>query len=541
MANTASYHPLLNCLVTRNILKHVDRSLRKHLRLVCSHWNQVIATSYLGKDCVLLLDDVNLEEFINYIGTSMLPESQFENIRIKINSSFSLEPNVQIVDDFWQTAKFMRFLSMEITTLFAKERLENLILYNLPNLQSLKITITKFWDYCDVNNDNCRKISRPGNKISPNYNLTKFSYIDLTSVEILGFQATEINEFDFPIEFYDFFKRYPRVNSLSFIGLSTRDVSKLADFLQTLQQEKVHLNLEILEILDENMCATAPNDDHIKSFSKLATSHFEKLSQLHLELTPELDLVLLYELLRKLRISLKILKLRRFPLMHDMTPITFTNTNLSNVTFLEVSNELVESLDFLPLNFPKLQTLHIIMRDYRHLEPTSVIQNTVMNNFPVLNHVQTLFIEQPLQSEDCIERICHLFPNLISLKLRMNNAMMHELCKSKPQCLERLHIISWDGLTDEGFTGISDHLLRNVGWMDNYEEYRYQAYIGVLKSLNELIVEMWPDCSNRISDASVYFGFLDLPNLANFLGIRTQITSTAAKRFSKSVHWCLEE
>lgn len=233
------------------------------------------------------------------------------------------------------------------------------------------------------------------------------------------------------------------------------------------------------------MCPSVPNNDHIDSLTEISSHHFQILEKLHLELSYQLEPNSLQRFLQTISKSLKVLKLRRFPLP-NLTPLHFSSAlKFSSLTFLEASDELFESLNFLK-SFPVLTTLHIILRDYRQLTPTQILQNTTLDDLHPNLCLNNLFIEQPLDSLECVTRICQLFPNLTHLKARMDNDMLQELCRIGLQSLEQLYIISWDGLTDQGFTGIPDNLLQNVGRQDyclDYclEGFRTGPYIGRLK------------------------------------------------------------
>lgn len=80
-----------------------------------------------------------------------------------------------------------------------------------------------------------------------------------------------------------------------------------------------------------------------------------------------------------------------------------------------------------------------------------------------------------------------------TLKLRVNNEMLEEICTiargnqredelriSNWKSLENLHITSWDGLTDEGITGINSQVLKFWGSYSSFEarKHRTSPYIG---------------------------------------------------------------
>jgi len=244
------------------------------------------------------------------------------------------------------------------------------------------------------------------------------------------------------------------------------------------------LKLTHLELLDENMCPEAPNNAHVQLLSNL---HLP-LTELHLEVSPTLSIPLLQGLLTQLAPTLQSLRLRRFPLVFLTEVQLGLNLPMSHVTFLEISNELLPSLEFLPF-LPNLRTLNVILRDYRSLPPCEIIANTppTLGPHPCL---QDIFIEAPLVSEDCILSLGRIVPHLKSLKLRLNDELLWALCGSPTisQSLEELEIVSHGGLTDEGFTGISEdgwnHLGRNLSARESEQvrQFRIYPFIGDLIS-----------------------------------------------------------
>jgi hypothetical protein len=233
------------------------------------------------------------------------------------------------------------------------------------------------------------------------------------------------------------------------------------------------------------MCPEAPNNAHLHILSVLNLP----LKQLHLEISPLLSVALLNSLLLNLSSTLTSLRLRRFPLVFLADERITLRVPLQNVKLLEISTDLVTSLEFLPY-FSQLETLNIILRDYRSLPSCEMIINTPATTDPHPN-LRNLYIEPPLASEDCIIVLGRLFPKLKRLKIRLDDEMLWALCGSQPmsQVLEELHIISYGGLTDEGFTGISEdgwnHLVRAGMGHNNDEDvhqFRIYPYIGDLIS-----------------------------------------------------------
>lgn len=194
----------------------------------------------------------------------------------------------------------------------------------------------------------------------------------------------------------------------------------------------------------------------------------------------------LNRLLNKCANTLKVLRLRRYPHPYSDFPITFTENKFNLITFLEVSESLLPSLSFLP-NMPALERLHIILRDYRHLTCCETVENTENISSIVHPGVKFLYIEPPLLSQSCIEKLSVCLPGLETLRIRVNNEMLSEICRITKQRnsaswknLTSLHITSWSGLTDEGITGINDQVLKFLGELstEDVQRHRNNPYIG---------------------------------------------------------------
>jgi len=212
-----------------------------------------------------------------------------------------------------------------------------------------------------------------------------------------------------------------------------------------------------------------------------------KLQELDLEISPLLETPLLNSFLLTLK-NLEILRLRRFPLFNPFTENiveSFSlNLPLSTIRTLEISNTLVHSLEF--LNYlPRLEALDIILRDYRNISFCEMIENTNVTEFFTPHYIlKRVFIEAPLCSFTCISRLFNVITNsLTCVKLRLNDEMFWTLCESCVQMtLKELHIIAWEGLTDEGITGISHSVLSSSMHSLDLTSYRNQPYVGRLKS-----------------------------------------------------------
>lgn len=234
-----------------------------------------------------------------------------------------------------------------------------------------------------------------------------------------------------------------------------------------------------------NLFPQSPNDEHLIQIGNLQN----RLEAVHLEVSPLANVTLLASLLRNHSSSLKSVRLRRYPYYPGTLPIPINNFSLSSVKFFEVSEDLVSSLTFLPY-MPSLKRFHIIIRDYRHLNSCEMICNTTNPSSIAHTGVKTVWIEPPLVSKRCIETLSKCVPMLETLKLRVNNKMLTEICGIASQNqvpgwkkLQNLHITSWEGLTDEGITGINDHSLKLWGEFPNNIElrnYRNKPFIGDL-------------------------------------------------------------
>lgn len=181
--------------------------------MVCKSWNDVVTNIFLAKQCVLVLDEQSkIEEYMKTRQVSTLLMTKFEHADITINSCLSWNEvnGGMIVHRFWQYhQEFLRCLKLEVTTLYAKTKIGKLFLHNLHNLQELKLTITQFWGNSDPLLTTKEELLE--DQISPNRSLTKFSYVDLTSLQNLGETEANQNEFQFPINFKHFSQRYPNL------------------------------------------------------------------------------------------------------------------------------------------------------------------------------------------------------------------------------------------------------------------------------------------------------------------------------------------
>lgn len=271
-----------------------------------------------------------------------------------------------------------------------------------------------------------------------------------------------------------------------------------------------------LTIFFRNTFSEVPTEDH---FSRIANlSHdFESF---HFEISPWISASVLNLVLRKHSDSLKSLRLRQYPYPFQTLPITLQDVTLNHVTFLEVSNEFLPSLSFLPL-MPALTSFHVILRDYRNLGLCEIVQNTTDPSRVSHVGVKSVYIEAPLCSNDCIKKLAICFPSLQSLRLRVNNEMLGEICSqvkhgiSSGNCwngLQSLHVISWDGLTDEGITGINQKVLELWGSYSNFKakEQRTHSYIGDISGKYTLPnFETYFKCPNSPNLFKTRFEMLD--------------------------------
>ncbi|CAL8141825.1 unnamed protein product [Orchesella dallaii] len=519
--------PLFNHLVLEKVLNYLEFSDLKTFRLVCIFWHQV-SSPYFVSQAKIYLEGTSLEQLVSNESSSAnsLRLIPFEYYTIKINSLLSTNDGVKIL---WSTIhNNIKYLTLHVTTVYAKKELKWLLLYNLPLLKKVKIFVMKYWGTLEENLDNSAILQEPGEDVQTNSSLQSFQLSYLGSMSWYGYEEGG-NEFSFPIPWIRFFRRFSSLSHLALIGVAAQDV---AEMIESFGEVAAGSNtpLKNLEILDENSFPEIPNDEHLGSLANLSQhNHFESL---HLEISPLTTITILSNLLENNADTLKTLRLRRYPHPYlAMMPITLA-IELQHVAFLEISDSLTPSLSFLP-HMPALKTLHIILRDYRNLPACEIIHNTPNPQRVSHGGVTNLYIEPPLISRSCIEKLAICFPALETLQIRLSNEMMHELCTQAVtwKKLNSLHITSWDGLTDEGITGISCEILKFWGGYSSFEarKHRKNPSIGNIKSLTSLTIEMWADYENHISDWSVYYGILDLTNLQHVTLIRTEISNTAFK------------